>query len=106
MENVLIIIAELQKQVADLQKQVAELSLKGENKVDENWWSIEDYYNNILIKFSTGQDFHEFKDYIKELGGSFNGTKKAWKFPKIASDGVIKSISERFQNKEFKDLRT
>jgi len=105
-------IKDLQNQVAELQRQVAKLrpsagEAKHKNEIDENWWSIENYYNNILIKFSSGNesDFHEFKDCMKELGGSYNGTKKAWKFPKISADGVIKSITDSYPNKEFKDIR-
>ena len=98
----------MDKKIDDLQKELSELKVgknKKENVIDENWWSIEDYDNNVLIRFSRGKDFDDFKKYIKELGGTWNFLNKAWKFPKISSDQIITKISEKFTNKDFRDLR-
>ena len=80
---------------------------KNQNKDQdlENWWSIENNFNNVLIKFSKGSDFNEFKEYIKELGGAWFVSKKAWKFPIVSTDQIIESIKNKFPTKEFKDIR-
>lgn len=81
--------------------------LKNPIKINEieNWWSIETNFNNVYVKFSKGTDFNEFKEYIKQLGGLWIVTKKAWKFPNISTEQIIISINEKYPNKEFKDLR-
>jgi hypothetical protein len=96
-------IDQLQKDLSELKKPKRSSTSSDDS---ENWWSVEINYNNILIKFSKGNEFNEFKDYIKELGGTWFVSKKAWKFPIVSVDQVIESIRLKFPNKEFKDLRT
>jgi hypothetical protein len=67
----------------------------------DNTWTIENHFNNILVKFSKGPDFNEFKNYLKELGGTWFVSNKAWKFPIVSSEQVINSIKEKFPNKIF-----
>ena len=101
------ILNQMNLKIDQLQKQISELKNTSHKIIDdsENWWSIETSYNNVLIKFSKGSDFNDFKDYIKELGGTWFVSKKAWKFPIVSVEQVEKSIKEKFPNKEFKDLR-
>ena len=94
-------IDQLQKEISDLKKPKKVVSTDD----SENWWSVETNFNNILVKFSKGPDFNEFKDYVKELGGTWFVSKKAWKFPIVSVEQVIESIRSKFPNKEFKDLR-
>jgi hypothetical protein len=96
-------IDQLQKDLSELKKSKRSSTSSDDS---ENWWSVEINFNNILIKFSKGNEFNEFKDYIKELGGTWFVSKKAWKFPIVSVDQVIESIRLKFPNKEFKDLRT
>jgi hypothetical protein len=96
-------IDQLQKDLSELKKPKRSSTSSDDS---ENWWSVEINFNNILIKFSKGNEFNEFKDYIKELGGTWFVSKKAWKFPIVSVDQVIASIQSKFPNKEFKDLRT
>ena len=96
-------IDQLQKDLSELKKPKRSSTSSDDS---ENWWSVEINFNNILIKFSKGNEFNEFKDYIKELGGTWFVSKKAWKFPSVSVDQVIESIRLKFPNKEFKDLRT
>jgi hypothetical protein len=96
-------IDQLQKDLSELKKPKRSSTSSDDS---ENWWSVEINFNNILIKFSKGNEFNEFKDYIKELGGTWFVSKKAWKFPIVSVDQVIESIRLKFPNKEFKDLRT
>jgi hypothetical protein len=65
---------------------------------DLNTWSAEDYKNSILIKFSFNT---EFKDYIKELGGTWMVAKKAWMFPKSNYTEIIEEITTKFPNWSF-----
>ena len=65
---------------------------------DLNTWSVEEYKNSILIKFSFNT---EFKDYIKELGGTWMVAKKAWMFPKSNQDDILESITTKFPKWSF-----
>ena len=105
-------IKELSSKIDEMYEMMKKLQIKIDNKIDnkikessENWWSIENHFNNILIKFSKGSDFTEFKDHLKELGGTWFVSKKAWKFPIVSAEQVINSIKEKFSNKEFRDIR-
>ncbi len=75
---------------------------KNKKKVNEdsdlNTWSVEEYKNSILIKFSFNT---EFKDYIKELGGTWMVAKKAWMFPKSNQDDILESITTKFPKWSF-----
>ena len=52
-----------------------EIKIKNEFvKKEELNWSIQDYKNCVLVQFPFNL---EFKEYIKELGGKFNNTKKS-----------------------------
>ena len=102
------LLTQMNLKIDQLQKDISELKKpKRTTPSDdsENWWSVEINFNNILIKFSKGTEFNEFKDYIKELGGTWFVSKKAWKFPIVSVDQVINSIQTKFPNKEFRDLR-
>jgi hypothetical protein len=55
-------------------------------------WSVENYKNSQLIKFSYNM---EFKNYIKELGGKWMVSKKAWMFPKSNTE-IITEIQTKF----------
>jgi hypothetical protein len=55
-------------------------------------WSIEEYKNCQLVKFSYNL---EFKNYIKELGGKWMVSKKAWMFPKSNTD-FITEVQRKF----------
>ena len=111
MESIIELLNQMNTKIDNLQKEISEL--KNEKKIkkqpitddDENWWSVEKHFNNILIKFSKGSDFTEFKDHLKELGGTWFVSKKAWKFPVVFTDQVIEAIQTKFPNKEFKDER-
>jgi len=55
-------------------------------------WSIENYKNCVLVKFSYNVIF---KDYIKELGGRWMVAKKAWMFPK-SDKTFINEVQKKF----------
>ena len=103
-ENIENKIDEIYLMIKEMQITLNKTKMKKEDS-SENWWSIENHFNNILIKFSKGSDFTEFKDHLKELGGTWFVSKKSWKFPIVSSDQVISSIKEKFSNKEFRDIR-
>jgi hypothetical protein len=65
---------------------------------DLTHWSAEDYKNSVLIKFSFNT---EFKDYIKELGGTWMVAKKAWMFPKSNYQDILESLQEKFPKWTF-----
>jgi hypothetical protein len=86
----------------DLHKKVDELSLKIdkillllENKSvePEKIWSVTDYKSSILISFPFNNDF---KNFIKELGGVWMATKKAWMFPKSKEAEILDQIQTAF----------
>ena len=64
---------------------------KKEEETTKNW-SIEHYKNSLLIKFSYNTSF---KNYIKEIGGRWMVSKKAWMFPK-SNTTFIKDIKDKF----------
>jgi len=101
------LIKNMDRKIDELQKQVSELKINKKKIVqtEGNWWSIEIYGNNVLVNFSKGTDFDEFKNYVKELGGTWLLGKKSWKFPIMSTEQLIEKISEKFPDKEFKDLR-
>jgi hypothetical protein len=72
------------------------------NQLAESNWSVDYYYNFMRVKFSFTD---EFKDFVKELGGSWNSTNKSWKFPKHNSDSIVTEIKDRFPTWTFTDLR-
>jgi len=86
----------------DLYKKVDELSLKIdkillllENKPveSEKTWSVTEYKNSFLISFPFNT---EFKNFIKELGGVWMATKKAWMFPKSKESEILDQIQTAF----------
>jgi hypothetical protein len=66
--------------------------VKQEEETDTNW-SIVDYKNSVLVSFSFNM---EFKNYIKELGGVWMVSKKAWMFPKSNETEIVAQIQEKF----------
>jgi len=63
-------------------------------------WSVEEYKNSYLVKFSYNVIF---KDYIKEIGGKWMIAKKAWMFAK-SNSLFIDQIKEKFPDWEFKQI--
>ena len=63
-----------------------------------NEWSVEEYNNSALIKFSFN---NEFKDFIKELGGTWINTKKAWMFPKEGIEDIIELVQDKYPKWSF-----
>jgi len=61
-------------------------------------WSIEEYRDSILVKFSYNEDF---KNYIKEIGGMWLIGKKAWMFPKSKESQIKALISEKYNDWTF-----
>ena len=63
----------------------------------ETIWSMSDYNNKgidyVLVSFSFNV---AFKNYIKELGGIWMISKKAWMFPKSNEADLIEKISTQF----------
>ena len=64
---------------------------KREEETCKNW-SIENYKNSLLVKFSYNV---VFKDYIKEIGGRWMVAKKAWMFPK-SDTSFINEVKGKF----------
>lgn len=73
--------------------------LEKPNKQSEKTWSLSDYnikgIDFFLISFSFNSSF---KDYLKELGGLWNSSKKSWMFPKYNQETIVSQISTRFSN--------
>ena len=69
-------------------------------KKEEFNWSIQDYKDCVLVQFPFNRVFIEF---IKEIGGKFNNTKKAWIFPK-SNETFIEEIKDKFPNWVFNNL--
>jgi hypothetical protein len=63
-----------------------------------NEWSVEEYNNSALIKFSFN---NEFKDFIKELGGTWINTKKAWVFSKDGIEDIIEQVQDKYPKWSF-----
>lgn len=63
-----------------------------QEETDTNW-SIVDYKNSVLVSFSFNM---EFKNYIKEIGGVWMVSKKAWMFPKSNETEIVAQIQEKF----------
>ena len=67
-----------------------------------NIWSVEYYKESLLIKFT----YHsEFKDFIKEQGGDWLFSKKGWLFSKSSESQLIESITKKWGDWTFTDLR-
>jgi hypothetical protein len=73
---------------------------KKEEETTTNW-SIENYKNSLLVKFSYNI---AFKDYIKDLGGKWMVSKKAWMFPK--SFDLVKEIKTKFPDWKLTQIET
>ena len=73
---------------------------KKEEETTTNW-SIENYKNSLLVKFSYNI---AFKDYIKEIGGKWMVSKKAWMFPK--SFDLVKEIKTKFPDWKLTQIET
>jgi hypothetical protein len=75
------------------------LLLEKPNKQSETTWSISDYnikgIDYFLISFSFNTSF---KEYVKEIGGLWNSSRKAWMFPKSNQENIVSQISTRFPN--------
>ena len=65
---------------------------------NNNEWTATNYNNQIIIKFPYNE---EFKQFIKQLGGSWNVSKKGWAFPQSSKDHVINETRSKFPNWDF-----
>ena len=100
----------MEQQIETLDKKIDQLNqkfdlltqrfdlLKLKFKDNETEWSIEEYKEAVLIKFSFNV---KFKDAIKELGGKWMVSKKAWMFPKSRSEEVKCSLLKNFESWKF-----
>ena len=88
----------LNKKLDDLNKKFEMLMQKVKKEETETNWDISEYKNSILVSFSFNK---EFKEYVKELGGKWMVTKKAWMFPKSNEIEIINNITEKFPTWNF-----
>ena len=65
-------------------------------------WSLENYKEAVLIKCDYCDNF---KSKLKDLGGHWIATKKAWVFPKSKDIEVHDTITGLFGDWSFTDLR-
>ena len=56
-------------------------------------WFVKQVGSQIVIKFAYNE---EFKMFIKQLGGSWNISKKGWVFPESSKDHVVTQIQTKF----------
>jgi len=98
--NMALLNKKLDKMIDLFEKTMAILERRKTTKKEEEQsknWSIETYKNSLLVKFSYNVIF---KDYIKELGGKWMVSKKAWMFPK-SDTSFIKEIKDKFPEWEL-----
>jgi hypothetical protein len=76
---------------------IALLNNKGITKNKK--WSFEEYSDkSIIIKFTFDESF---KNYIKEIGGTWIATKKGWMFPKSELEKITILIKNQFSDWEI-----
>ncbi len=93
--NMALLNKKLDKMIDLFEKTMAILERRKTPKKEEETstnWSIENYKNCLLVKFSYNI---VFKDYIKELGGRWMVAKKAWMFPK-SNKSFIEKVQTKF----------
>jgi len=93
--NMALLNKKLDKMIDLFEKTMAILERRKTPKKEEETstnWSIENYKNCLLVKFSYNV---VFKDYIKELGGRWMVAKKAWMFPK-SNKSFIEKVQTKF----------
>ncbi len=84
------------------EKTMAILERRKTKKVEEKTtnWSIQEYKNSILVRFSFNL---AFKNFVKELGGKWMVAKKAWMFPK-SNTTFVQEIKDKFPDWDFKEI--
>lgn len=84
------------------EKTMAILERRKTKKVEETTtaWSIQEYKNSILVRFSFNL---AFKNFVKELGGKWMVAKKAWMFPK-SNTTFVQAIKDKFPDWDFKEI--
>ena len=85
------------------EKTMAILERRKTKKVEEKTtnWSIQEYKNSILVRFSFNL---EFKNFVKELGGKWMVAKKAWMFPKTNTT-FVQEIKDKFPKWDFEEIK-
>jgi len=79
--------------IIEMMSSLLEKKKKVKQEETDTNWSIVDYKNSVLVSFSFNM---EFKNYIKELGGVWMVSKKAWMFPKSNETEIVAQIQEKF----------
>ena len=100
--NMALLNKKLDRMIDLFEKTMAILERRKTKKVDDtsNTWSIQDYKNGILVRFSFNLTF---KDFVKELGGKWMVAKKAWIFPK-SNKTFVQEIKDKFPEWDFKEI--
>lgn len=75
---------------------------RGPNKMDDNTATIDTYKNSIIIKCPPNQ---EFRNKLKEHGGSWNPSLRSWVFGKNNGDLVWNEIINEFKDWTLNDKR-
>lgn len=85
------------------EKTMAILERRKTKKVEETTttWSIQEYKNGILVRFSFNL---AFKNFVKELGGKWMVAKKAWIFPK-SNTTFVQEIKDKFPEWDFEEIK-
>ena len=100
--NMALLNKKLDRMIDLFEKTMAILERRKTKKVEDtsNTWSIQDYKNGVLVRFSFNLTF---KDFVKELGGKWMVAKKAWIFPK-SNTTFVKEIKDKFPEWDFKEI--
>ena len=75
---------------------------KKQEESNETTWTMEDYKESVLVKFSFNI---EFKAFVKELGGKWMVSKKAWVFSNINKQEIKEQLLDKFPFWKFEELK-
>ena len=100
--NMALLNKKLDRMIDLFEKTMAILERRKTKKTEDtsNTWSIQDYKNGVLVRFSFNLNF---KDFVKELGGKWMVAKKAWIFPK-SNTTFVQEIKDKFPEWDFKEI--
>ena len=100
--NMALLNKKLDRMIDLFEKTMAILERRKTKKTEDtsNTWSIQDYKNGVLVRFSFNLTF---KNFVKELGGKWMVAKKAWIFPK-SNTTFVQEIKDKFPEWEFKEI--